>query len=80
MLKRVQFVEVHCLMFLLMPVCEFQLTSSMSEIGLNIQEAHAFSTIDGYSLDVFAVDGWEREVLLFIFIWKISVMNIFHQI
>ncbi|KAI3431982.1 uncharacterized protein J3R85_007640 [Psidium guajava] len=38
-----------------------QLTSSMSEIGLNIQEAHAFSTIDGYSLDVFSVDGWERE-------------------
>lgn len=38
-----------------------QLTSSMSEIGLNIQEAHAFSTIDGYSLDIFAVDGWERE-------------------
>ncbi|KAF8022645.1 hypothetical protein BT93_F0227 [Corymbia citriodora subsp. variegata] len=38
-----------------------QLTSLMSEIGLNIQEAHAFSTIDGYSLDVFAVNGWERE-------------------
>ncbi|XP_056177144.1 serine/threonine-protein kinase STY46-like [Syzygium oleosum] len=38
-----------------------QLTSLMSEIGLNIQEAHAFSTTDGYSLDVFAVDGWERE-------------------
>ncbi|XP_073052850.1 serine/threonine-protein kinase STY46-like isoform X3 [Primulina eburnea] len=37
------------------------LTSLMSEIGLNIQEAHAFSTIDGYSLDVFVVDGWEHK-------------------
>ncbi|KAG5573567.1 hypothetical protein H5410_063333 [Solanum commersonii] len=39
----------------------FQLTSLLSEIGLNIQEAHAFSTNDGYSLDVFVVDGWENE-------------------
>ncbi|XP_059633286.1 serine/threonine-protein kinase STY46-like isoform X2 [Cornus florida] len=38
-----------------------QLTSLLSEIGLNIQEAHAFSTIDGYSLDVFVVDGWANE-------------------
>ncbi|KAI9200732.1 hypothetical protein LWI28_012444 [Acer negundo] len=38
-----------------------QLTSLLSEIGLNIQEAHAFSTIDGYSLDVFVVDGWPLE-------------------
>ncbi|KAL1533382.1 serine/threonine-protein kinase STY46-like [Salvia divinorum] len=36
------------------------LTCLMSEIGLNIQEAHAFCTIDGYSLDVFVVDGWEK--------------------
>ncbi|XP_047959594.1 serine/threonine-protein kinase STY8-like isoform X2 [Salvia hispanica] len=36
------------------------LTSLMSEIGLNIQEAHAFCTIDGYSLDVFVVGGWEE--------------------
>uniref|UniRef100_A0A6N2LTC1 Protein kinase domain-containing protein n=1 Tax=Salix viminalis TaxID=40686 RepID=A0A6N2LTC1_SALVM len=35
-----------------------QLTSLLSEIGLNIQEAHAFSTIDNYSLDVFVVDNW----------------------
>lgn len=34
----------------------------MSEIGLNIQEAHAFCTIDGYSLDVFVVDGWEKVI------------------
>ncbi|XP_075477568.1 serine/threonine-protein kinase STY46-like [Primulina tabacum] len=38
-----------------------QLTSILAEIGLNIQEAHAFSTMDGYSLDVFVVDGWPLE-------------------
>lgn len=38
-----------------------QLTSIFSEVGLNIQEAHVFSTIDGYSLDVFVVDGWANE-------------------
>ncbi|RWW12635.1 hypothetical protein GW17_00023689 [Ensete ventricosum] len=39
------------------------LTSFLAELGLNIQEAHAFSTNDGYSLDVFVVDGWPYEVL-----------------
>ncbi|KAE8715906.1 hypothetical protein F3Y22_tig00110159pilonHSYRG00146 [Hibiscus syriacus] len=38
-----------------------QLTSLLAELGLNIQEAHAFSTVDGYSLDVFVVDGWAFE-------------------
>ncbi|XP_047951386.1 serine/threonine-protein kinase STY46-like isoform X2 [Salvia hispanica] len=38
-----------------------QLTSLLAEIGLNIQEAHAFSTMDGYSLDVFVVDGCPFE-------------------
>ncbi|XP_028797639.1 serine/threonine-protein kinase STY46 isoform X2 [Neltuma alba] len=38
-----------------------QLTSLLSDIGLNIQEAHVFSTTDGYSLDVFVVDGWPYE-------------------
>ncbi|XP_062022970.1 serine/threonine-protein kinase STY46 [Rosa rugosa] len=38
-----------------------QLTSLLAELGLNIQEAHAFSTLDGYSLDVFVVDGWPYE-------------------
>ncbi|KAJ6840489.1 serine/threonine-protein kinase STY46 isoform X1 [Iris pallida] len=38
-----------------------QLTSLLAEVGLNIQEAHAFSTNDGYSLDVFVVDGWPYE-------------------
>ncbi|KAI5647769.1 hypothetical protein M9H77_33774 [Catharanthus roseus] len=38
-----------------------QLTLLLAEVGLNIQEAHAFSTTDGYSLDVFVVDGWPSE-------------------
>ncbi|WMV13291.1 hypothetical protein MTR67_006676 [Solanum verrucosum] len=38
-----------------------QLTSLLAELGLNIQEAHVFSTVDGYSLDVFVVDGWPYE-------------------
>ncbi|RWR84515.1 Protein kinase domain-containing protein [Cinnamomum micranthum f. kanehirae] len=37
------------------------LTALLAEIGLNIQEAHIFSTVDGYSLDVFVVDGWPYE-------------------
>lgn len=35
-----------------------QLTALLAELGLNIQEAHVFSTTDGFSLDVFVVDGW----------------------
>ncbi|CAA7410771.1 unnamed protein product [Spirodela intermedia] len=38
-----------------------QLTCLLAELGLNIQEAHAFSTNDGYSLDVFVVEGWPYE-------------------
>ncbi|XP_072979791.1 serine/threonine-protein kinase STY46-like [Typha angustifolia] len=38
-----------------------QLTALLAELGLNIQEAHAFSTNDGYSLDVFVVVGWHCE-------------------
>ncbi|CAL5086776.1 unnamed protein product [Urochloa decumbens] len=38
-----------------------QLTLLLGELGLNIQEAHAYSTSDGYSLDIFVVDGWEYE-------------------
>ncbi|XP_019244333.1 PREDICTED: serine/threonine-protein kinase STY46-like [Nicotiana attenuata] len=38
-----------------------QLTSLLAELGLNIQEAHAFSTVDGYSLNVFVVEGWPYE-------------------
>ncbi|GER39964.1 protein kinase [Striga asiatica] len=39
-----------------------KLTCLLSEIGLNIREAHAFCTIDGYSLDVFVVDSWEKGI------------------
>ncbi|XP_073052795.1 serine/threonine-protein kinase STY17-like [Primulina eburnea] len=38
-----------------------QLSALLSDIGLNIREAHVFSTMDGYSLDVFVVDGWLVE-------------------
>ncbi|XP_040998674.1 serine/threonine-protein kinase STY46-like isoform X4 [Juglans microcarpa x Juglans regia] len=38
-----------------------QLSTLLSDIGLNIREAHVFSTTDGYSLDVFVVDGWPFE-------------------
>ncbi|KAL0438239.1 UNVERIFIED_CONTAM: Serine/threonine-protein kinase STY46 [Sesamum latifolium] len=37
------------------------LSALLSDIGLNIREAHVFSTTDGYSLDVFVVDGWHTE-------------------
>ncbi|ONK57114.1 uncharacterized protein A4U43_C10F16760 [Asparagus officinalis] len=38
-----------------------QLSALLSDIGLNIREAHVFSTTDGYSLDVFVVDGWPEK-------------------
>ncbi|XP_022685045.1 serine/threonine-protein kinase STY46 isoform X2 [Setaria italica] len=38
-----------------------RLSALLSDIGLNIREAHVFSTTDGYSLDVFVVDGWPIE-------------------
>ncbi|KAJ4867228.1 ACT-like protein tyrosine kinase family protein [Raphanus sativus] len=43
------------------PKLLFQLTALLAELGLNIQEAHVFSTTDGFSLDVFVVDGWPYE-------------------
>ena len=39
-----------------------QLSALLSAVGLNIREAHVFSTADGFSLDVFVVDGWDTEV------------------
>ncbi|GAA0172077.1 non-receptor serine/threonine protein kinase [Lithospermum erythrorhizon] len=44
-----------------MPKLLSQLTAMLSELGLNIEEAHAFSTTDGFSLDVFVVHGWPYE-------------------
>ncbi|CAM8997671.1 unnamed protein product [Rhodiola kirilowii] len=38
-----------------------QLTCILNDMGLNIQEAVAFSTTDNHSLDVFVVDGWPYE-------------------
>ncbi|KAG0588603.1 hypothetical protein KC19_2G255600 [Ceratodon purpureus] len=38
-----------------------QLSAMLADIGLNIREAHVFSTTDGFSLDVFVVDGWPTE-------------------
>ncbi|KAL6844306.1 hypothetical protein ACP4OV_025979 [Aristida adscensionis] len=38
-----------------------QLSSLLSELGLNIREAHVFSTLDGFCLDVFVVDGWDTK-------------------
>ncbi|CAI5534186.1 unnamed protein product, partial [Closterium sp. Naga37s-1] len=39
-----------------------QLSAVLADAGLNIREAHVFSTSDGLSLDVFVVDGWPTEV------------------
>ncbi|VAI76591.1 hypothetical protein VPH35_123792 [Triticum aestivum] len=38
-----------------------RLTALLSEVGLNIQEAHVYSTTDGFCLDVFVVDGWKTQ-------------------
>lgn len=40
-----------------------RLSTLMSDIGLNIREAHAFSTSYGYTLDVFVTDGWKSDDL-----------------
>ncbi|XP_078161122.1 serine/threonine-protein kinase STY46-like [Carex rostrata] len=38
-----------------------QITCLLGDLNLNIEEAHVFSTNDGFSLDVFIVIGWPRE-------------------
>eukprot|EP00898_Chlorokybus_atmophyticus_P008420 jgi/Chlat1/857/Chrsp104S01193 len=38
-----------------------KLSTVVADVGLHIREAHVFSTDDGYSLDVFVVDGWQSE-------------------
>ncbi|XP_023552583.1 serine/threonine-protein kinase STY8-like isoform X1 [Cucurbita pepo subsp. pepo] len=38
-----------------------ELTCFLADVGLNIQEAHAFSSVDGFSLDAFVIDGWPYE-------------------
>lgn len=59
--------NIHCflLLFGILNTCFvflLQLSALLSDVGLNIREAHVFSTADGYSLDVFVVDGWHSEV------------------
>lgn len=39
-----------------------QLSALVSEVGLNIREAHVYSTLDAFSLSVFLVDGWNKQV------------------
>lgn len=53
-----------------------QLTCLLSETGLDIQEAHAFSTLDGYSLDVFAVGGWPVEVFSSFFLTVVQSIEL----
>ncbi|KAH7680844.1 Dual-specificity kinase protein [Dioscorea alata] len=57
------FVPIHEIIFSTVdkPKLLSQLSALLSDIGLNIREAHVFSTTDGYSLDVFVVDGWPAE-------------------
>ncbi|XP_037482594.1 serine/threonine-protein kinase STY8-like [Triticum dicoccoides] len=38
-----------------------QLSSLVCNLGLNIREAHVFSTTDGLCLGIFVVDGWDTE-------------------
>nr|CAB3480257.1 unnamed protein product [Digitaria exilis] len=40
-----------------------RLTALVSEVGLNVREAHVFTTVDGFLLAIFLVDGWETEVI-----------------
>nr|GMC48407.1 serine/threonine-protein kinase STY46-like isoform X1 [Ipomoea batatas] len=57
------FIPVHEVIFSTLdkPKLLSQLSALLSDIGLNIREAHVFSTTDGYSLSVFVVDGWHVE-------------------
>jgi len=43
------------------PKLLMRLTSLLSEVGLNIREAHVYSTTDNLCLDVFVVDGWKTK-------------------
>ncbi|XP_047051516.1 serine/threonine-protein kinase STY17-like [Lolium rigidum] len=38
-----------------------RLSALLSEVGLNIREAHVYSTTDYFCLALFVVDGWETE-------------------
>ncbi|KAK9757414.1 hypothetical protein RND81_01G161300 [Saponaria officinalis] len=61
--KRQEHIPIHEVIFSTpdKPKLLSQLSALLSDLGLNIREAHVFSTTDGYSLDVFVVDGWSVE-------------------
>ncbi|KAK9003081.1 hypothetical protein V6N11_060651 [Hibiscus sabdariffa] len=61
--QRQEIVHIHEVIFSTTdrPKLLSQLSALLSDIGLNIREAHVFSTTDGYSLSVFVVDGWPIE-------------------
>ncbi|PIA47742.1 hypothetical protein AQUCO_01400386v1 [Aquilegia coerulea] len=61
--QEVHHVPIHEIIFSTIdkPKLLSQLSALLSDIGLNIREAHVFSTTDGFSLDVFVVDGWPIE-------------------
>uniref|UniRef100_A0A0E0QDA3 Protein kinase domain-containing protein n=1 Tax=Oryza rufipogon TaxID=4529 RepID=A0A0E0QDA3_ORYRU len=56
-------VRVHEIVFVCLdkPKLLSQLSALVSEVGLNIREAHVYSTLDAFSLSVFLVDGWNKE-------------------
>lgn len=59
----VEILHVHEIIFSTIdkPKLLAQLSALLSEVGLNIREAHVFSTTDGFCLDVFVVDGWDTK-------------------
>ncbi|XP_038987634.1 serine/threonine-protein kinase STY8-like isoform X2 [Phoenix dactylifera] len=61
--QNVRHVPIHEIIFSSIdkPKLLSQLSALLSDVGLNIREAHVFSSTDGYSLDVFVVDGWPVE-------------------
>ncbi|XP_062184245.1 serine/threonine-protein kinase STY8-like isoform X3 [Phragmites australis] len=61
--RDVQILRLHEVIFSTIdkPKLLSQLSALLSELGLNIREAHVFSTTDGFCLDVFVVDGWDTE-------------------
>ncbi|CAM8946191.1 unnamed protein product [Rhodiola kirilowii] len=61
--RRAEGIPIHEVIFSTIdkPKLLSQLSALLSDIGLNIREAHVFSTADGYSLDAFVVDGWPVE-------------------
>ncbi|KAM0823427.1 hypothetical protein ACQ4PT_070878 [Festuca glaucescens] len=49
------------------PKLLMRLSALLSEVGLNIREAHVYSTTDNFCLALFVVDGWETEDLTMLY-------------